>query len=100
MGAKLAAHFNCPPDRLGLRLDNHLIRVDLSYQPALNPEAKVKFDWWGTGRTAASKVRMLKLFMIGRQRNKYDRMRWKGTDRCIPGCVHRKIRHRIPFFLE
>ena len=49
MGAILAAHFQCPLKELPARLDNHLLRVDVSHAPRLSPDGKVSFDWWGAG---------------------------------------------------
>ena len=49
MGAKLAAHFGCPRNELDARLNNHLLRVDVSHAPRLSADGKVSFDWWGAG---------------------------------------------------
>jgi galactokinase len=49
MGAKLAAHFGCSVKELAARLDNHLLRVDVTHPHRLSADAKVSFDWWGAG---------------------------------------------------
>jgi hypothetical protein len=49
MGAKLAAHFGCSKKELDARLDNHLLRVDVSHTPRLSADAKVSFDCGGQG---------------------------------------------------
>jgi uroporphyrinogen decarboxylase len=49
MGAKLAAHFQCSPRELPIRLDNHLLRVDVAHTPRLSADGKSSFDWWGAG---------------------------------------------------
>lgn len=49
MGAKLAAYFQCAPDRLPARLDNHLRRLDVTHTPRLSADSRVWFDWWGAG---------------------------------------------------
>jgi uroporphyrinogen decarboxylase len=49
MGAKLAAHFQCAPNELPARLDNHLLRVDVTHLPRLSADRKISFDWWGAG---------------------------------------------------
>jgi uroporphyrinogen decarboxylase len=49
MGAKLAAHFGCSAKELAARLENHLLRVDVSHTPRLSADGKVSFDWWGAG---------------------------------------------------
>jgi uroporphyrinogen decarboxylase len=49
MGRKLAAHLGVPPEDLPARLDNHLLRVDLSYSPRTSDDGRVAYDWWGVG---------------------------------------------------
>ncbi len=49
MGARLAAHFGIPIAALDERLDNHLLRVDLTYPKRLSDDGKVAYDWWGAG---------------------------------------------------
>ena len=49
MGARLAAHFQCSSSELAARLDNHLLRVDITHTPRLSPDGKVSSDWWGAG---------------------------------------------------
>ncbi len=49
MGAKLAACFQCAPNALPARLDNHLLRLDVTHAPRLSPDGRVRFDWWGAG---------------------------------------------------
>lgn len=49
MGQKLAAHFNVPVADLPQVLDNHLVRVDLTYPARLSADGKIRYDWWGAG---------------------------------------------------
>jgi len=49
MGQKLAAHFNVSAADLPKALDNHFVRVDLTYPARLSADGKVRFDWWGAG---------------------------------------------------
>ena len=49
MGEKLAAHFGVALDDLPRRLDNHLIRVDLTFPRRLSADGKIRYDWWGVG---------------------------------------------------
>jgi uroporphyrinogen decarboxylase len=49
MGQKLAAHFNVAVADLQRVLDNHFVRVDLTYPSRLSDDGKVRFDWWGAG---------------------------------------------------
>ncbi len=49
MGEKLAAHFNVTLEELPARLDNHMIRVDLSFPTRLSTDRLIRYDWWGVG---------------------------------------------------
>jgi uroporphyrinogen decarboxylase len=49
LGRKLAAHFGISPQALPARLDNHLLRLDLSHPRRLSPEGRIAYDWWGAG---------------------------------------------------
>lgn len=48
-GQNLAAHFDIPLTGLPHYLDNHLLRVDLSYPERLRENGRVRYDWWGVG---------------------------------------------------
>lgn len=49
MERKLLEYFKISKSELSDRLDNHLLRVDLTYPKRLSPDGKVAFDWWGAG---------------------------------------------------
>ncbi len=49
MGRKLAAHFKVEIADLPRVLDNHFVRVDLTYPPRVSDDGTVRFDWWGAG---------------------------------------------------
>ena len=49
MGQKLAAHFNVSAAELPASLDNHLLRVDLTYPSRVSDDGQIRFDWWGAG---------------------------------------------------
>jgi len=49
MGEKLAAHLGVSPAELPERLDNHLLRVDLTYPRRTSDDGRVAYDWWGVG---------------------------------------------------
>lgn len=49
MGVKLAAYFQIPIEELPARLDNHLVRVDLTRERRLSGDGRTAFDWWGAG---------------------------------------------------
>lgn len=48
-GAALAAHFGVAVENVADMLDNHMVRVDLSYPVRYNEDRTAKFDWWGAG---------------------------------------------------
>jgi len=49
MGQKLAGHFKIPFGDLPARLDNHLLRVDVTHPKRLSEDGRTQFDWWGAG---------------------------------------------------
>jgi uroporphyrinogen decarboxylase len=49
MGEKLAAHLGVSLAELPARLDNHLVRVDLSYPARTSGDGRIAYDWWGVG---------------------------------------------------
>lgn len=49
MGKKLAAHFGVSSAELPARLNNHMVRVDLTYPHHLSDDGQIRYDWWGVG---------------------------------------------------
>ena len=49
MGKLLCNHFGVTPKELAVRLDNHMIRVDLTHQIYYSENGRAKYDWWGVG---------------------------------------------------
>lgn len=49
MGDHLAAHFDVAVADLPGLFDNHLVRVDLSFEERLSLDGLARFDWWGAG---------------------------------------------------
>lgn len=49
MGRSMAQHFGVDVADLPARLDNHLVRLDLSYEPRMSDDGRARFDWWGAG---------------------------------------------------
>jgi uroporphyrinogen decarboxylase len=49
MGDRLAEHLGVGTADLPRRLDNHLLRVDLTYPERINEAGTVRYDWWGAG---------------------------------------------------
>ena len=49
MGESMARHFGVDVADLPGRLDNHLVRLDLTYESRLSDDGRARFDWWGAG---------------------------------------------------
>lgn len=49
MGGAMAEHFGVDIASLPARLDNHLVRLDMTYEQRLSEDGKARFDWWGAG---------------------------------------------------
>ena len=49
MGDKLARHYRLSLVELPARLDNHLLRLDISYRRRTSADGLVSFDLWGAG---------------------------------------------------
>jgi uroporphyrinogen decarboxylase len=49
MGEKLTGHLGVSLAELPVRLDNHLVRVDLTYPHRTSEDGQVAYDWWGVG---------------------------------------------------
>ena len=49
MEEKLATHLGVSLTELPARLDNHLVRVDLTYPRRTSEDGRATYDWWGAG---------------------------------------------------
>ena len=49
MGERLAKHFGVSGERLPGFLDNHMVRVDISYPKRSSADGSTFYDWWGAG---------------------------------------------------
>jgi uroporphyrinogen decarboxylase len=49
MGKRLARHLRVAPGDLPARLDNHLVRVDLTVPHRMSDDSRTRYDWWGVG---------------------------------------------------
>ena len=49
MGRSMAQHFGVDMADLPERLDNHLVRLDMTYEKRYSEDGKARFDWWGAG---------------------------------------------------
>jgi uroporphyrinogen decarboxylase len=48
-GRKLAQHYEVSELALPGRLGNHMVRVDIQFDPRYSDSGKIKYDWWGVG---------------------------------------------------
>jgi len=48
-GQAMARHFGIPAHALPQFLDNHMVRVDLSYPQRTSGDGSIAYDWWGVG---------------------------------------------------
>jgi uroporphyrinogen decarboxylase len=49
MGEKLATHLGVSFAELPVQLNNHMVRVDLTYSRRLSDDGQILYDWWGIG---------------------------------------------------
>jgi uroporphyrinogen decarboxylase len=49
LGKRMADHYRSDEQTLPERLGNHLLRVDLQFEPRYSEDGKVRYDWWGVG---------------------------------------------------
>lgn len=49
MGRKLETAFHVTSAELPARLDNHLLRLDLTHPKRLSDDGTISYDWWGAG---------------------------------------------------
>jgi uroporphyrinogen decarboxylase len=48
-GKRMAQHFKASEQALPERLGNHMVRVDIHFDPRYSENGKIKYDWWGVG---------------------------------------------------
>lgn len=49
LGRKMAQHYGVSEQDLPGQFGNHLVRVDIQFEPKFSDDGKVKYDWWGAG---------------------------------------------------
>ncbi len=49
MGKILAEHLNVPVNELPEVLDNHMVRLDLTFNARCSHDRSIRYDWWGAG---------------------------------------------------
>ena len=52
MAEKLSRHFGQPVSGLPRLFNNHLLRVDISFEKPKSPDGAVEYDFWGAGFNA------------------------------------------------
>jgi uroporphyrinogen decarboxylase len=75
MGEKMAAHFGVTSDELPGYLDNHLVRVDLSYPEKLSKDGSSRFDWWGAGHDTSEEGYFIRLSPLANSKD-LDAFAW------------------------
>lgn len=84
MAQRLAAHFAVAPAELPLRLDNHLVRVDVSHTPGVAPDGRSRLDWWGAGHDPDEEGYFIRFYPLAETQN-LDAIVW--PDPCAPGLL-------------
>jgi uroporphyrinogen decarboxylase len=79
MGQQLATHLGVSLADLPQRLDNHLIRVDLTYPKRLSGDGKVTYDWWGAGWNTETEGYWLADAPLAQEKD-LDRFPWPDPD--------------------
>lgn len=82
--AQMAAHFGVAVAALPARLDNHLLRLDLTYPERFNDDRSVKFDWWGAGFDTGEEGYFVRVSPLQEHRD-LDAYRW--PDPHAPGLL-------------
>jgi uroporphyrinogen decarboxylase len=82
MGAILAAHFGLPVADLPAFLDNHLLRVDLSFEERYSPDGRALMDWWGAGHATGEEGYFISLSPLA---NSKDLEAFPWPDPYAPG---------------
>lgn len=79
MGQKMADHFGVPAGDLPVFLDNHLVRVDISYPERLSADGSVRFDWWGAGHDTGEEGYYIKVNPLAETED-LDAFAWPDPD--------------------
>lgn len=79
MGARMTAHFGVPAADLPAFLDNHLLRVDLSFETKYSQDGSVVFDWWGAGHDTGEEGYYIRISPLANSRD-LDAFAWPDPD--------------------
>ena len=69
MGQAMAEHFGVDVADLPARLDNHLVRLDMTYEQRLSPDGKARFDWWGAGHDTQEEGYYIRIAPLANDKN-------------------------------
>lgn len=69
MGSRIAAHFRVTVDELPRFLDNHLLRVDLTFKESFSPDGLTRFDWWGAGHDTGEEGYFIRISPLANSTN-------------------------------
>jgi len=75
LGQQLAVHFQIAEEELPHQLDNHFLRVDLTYPARLSADGTVRFDWWGAGHATGEEGYYIPVNPLRDSKN-LDRFPW------------------------
>lgn len=75
MGRAVAQHFGVAVADLPARLDNHLVRLELWYEPRVSPDGTARFDWWGAGHDTAEEGYFIRVSPLSEDRD-LDAFAW------------------------
>jgi uroporphyrinogen decarboxylase len=91
MGRRLAQHLRVDVSELPARLDNHLLRLGLAYQPRFSGDGRVRYDWWGAGHDTAEEGYFIREAPLAQDRD-LDAFDW--PDPRAPGLMAEAARLR------
>jgi uroporphyrinogen decarboxylase len=91
MGKRMAEHLGVDLARLPERLDNHLVRVDLSHPLRLSPDGRTRYDWWGAGHDTVEEGYFIRESPLAAAQD-LDAFAW--PDARVPGLLDDAARRR------
>jgi uroporphyrinogen decarboxylase len=84
MGRAIAEHLGLSSSDLPAALDNHLLRVDLTFPERFSPDGSVRFDWWGAGHDTSEEGYYIRVSPLASSRD-LDAFDWPDPD--APGLL-------------
>jgi len=84
MGRTMAEYLGVDPADLPERLDNHLMRLDLTYPERFSQDGRARFDWWGAGHDTEEEGYFIRVPPLAQDRD-LDVFHW--PDPYAPGLL-------------